>query len=285
MSLLSEFQLEVLSRPPGADAAECVEAIAERMIDDLEVSEGPVDLAMAASLVDIVDIHVVPGLEAAGCLITPPGERSQIHLNASDHPRRRRFSTGHEITHTFFPGYSLQAQYRCAPKLTPVATMDLDIEALCDVGGAALILPRRLVRSRLEALTPTLTLAEEVADEFDASLIASLHRVAGLCGQPAAVLTLEIANKPSERGTDAPPALRVRSARAYGGGWPYIPQHKSAEPGDVFERALEGEVVQERRVELIGVTRMPIVCDVHAKLYPYRHRGELRSRVIALLTR
>jgi hypothetical protein len=134
-------------------------------------------------------------------------------------------------------------------------------------------------------LPPSLTLAEEVADEFDASLVATLHRLAGLSAISAAVIVLEVANKPSERGTSAPPLLRVQTAKSHGAGWPFVRKHKSASPGDVFDRALQGEVVKERQIEVKGVTAMPIICDVQARLYPYERAGEERMRVIALLTR
>lgn len=285
MNLLSAFDLEVLSQAPGTSAVECVEAIADRLVEQLEVTDGPVDLAMAASLVDITDVRLVDDIEASACLVTPPGQRSQIHLNASDSYRRRRFSLGHEITHTFFPGYALQAQYRCAPISTPRLSADLNIEALCDVGAANLLLPRRLLLPRLGPLAPDLELVQAVSEEFDASLIATLHRLADLSSAPSAVMVLEVANKPSERGTGAPPKLRVQSAMPHGPGWPFILRHKSVLPGDVFDRALEGEVVDEHQVEVKGVTAMPVICDVQARLYPYRVAGEERLRVVALLTR
>lgn len=280
MPLLSEFELEVLTRPAGTPTAVCVEAVAGRLISELGITHGPVDLEMVASYVDIAEVTVVDDLPAAGCLITPPGGRSKIHLRAQDPPRRRRFSTGHEITHTFFPGYSLQPQYRCAPSATP--RDPLDVEALCDIGAAELLLPSRLLRPRVGE-RPTLQLVEDLADEFDASLVATASRAAVLSTRPAAVLTLEVANKPSESGTTAEPQLRVQTAASHGPGWPFIPKHKSAIRGDVFDRALQGEIINETNIEVKGLTTMPIHCDVQARLYPYLRSGVLRPRVVALL--
>jgi hypothetical protein len=282
MHLLSELELEILSRPPGTPTAACVETVAGRLISDLGIKTGPVDLAMVASYVDIADISIVDDLPAAGCLVTPPGGPSQIHLSGRDSPRRRRFSTGHEITHTFFPGYALTPQYRCAPSAAPRDR--LDVEALCDIGAAELLLPSALLRARSTG-SPSLRLIEEVSEEFEASLVPSASRIAALCGRPAAVLTLEPAVKPSEAGTGAEPTLRVQSAVSFGAGWPFIPKHKSATPGDVFDRALQGEVVHELATEVRGLTKMPIHCDVQARLYPYNRSGELQPRVIALLVR
>jgi len=65
----------------------------------------------------------------------------KMRINPDRPETRQRFSIGHEITHTFFPGYELKVQCRPDPRLRGRESPDDFIETLCDVGAAEIVLP------------------------------------------------------------------------------------------------------------------------------------------------
>lgn len=254
--------------------------LAEEIVTDL-AAEPPIDLGMVASYQGIASIDVLP-LTCSGCLVTDPRAGSvSIKLNVGDSARRRRFSGFHEIAHTFMPGYRLKTQWRCEPAELNSAAREL--EALCDVGAAELLLPRPLIERDLAGLDFGLGGAEAIADMYDASLHCSAARLTDLWPQPALLVVLERCTKPTEaRQPNAEPKLRVVYSRRQGP-WPYIKRHKSVDGEDPLQRALAGEVVSER-VPLRTISSETVEnTHLSARLYPYTDAiGRKHERVFAL---
>ena len=282
---------------PGASDADCVRAIAARLIDDLGIDEPPIDVDMVASLLGITEIAQDPLLVEAGCLICD-GSRIHVRVRQSDPAGRQRFTVCHECAHTFFPGFQRTPQYRCDPHAGERSksggkhqrtsatvgrqqTSHVAVEHLCDVAASELLLPRRLFVADMLGFEFGLSLLEHLGARYGASLEATARRLVALHPEPVALVIFRLMQSPRERGTDLPKRLRVAS-RLTSDGWPFIPLHKSTGDGSPFTRALFGEVVHEM-VVIDDVFTSPLRVEVAARAYPYFVDGARVDRVIALL--
>ena len=90
MPLLSLLDEERLTHP-GASDADCVRAIARRVVDELGVAAPPVNVGMLASYLDVAEVIVDRDLDVAGCLICTGGT-IEIRVRAHDSAPRRRFT-------------------------------------------------------------------------------------------------------------------------------------------------------------------------------------------------
>jgi hypothetical protein len=266
---------------PKASEVDLVRQVAGDLLDELGIPRPPVNVERVASLLGIASVRVDPALDVAGCLVCDRHGDFEIRVRATDPPARRRFTIGHECGHTFFPGFATATQYRCSPALRP--SQSVGLEALCDVASSELLLPRKLFKPDALSAGFGLLALEGLADAYETSLEATGHRLVNTWPEPAALLVLTCRQKPREAGTTAPPRLRLDSAHAEGG-WPFFLRHKAGTEGDVFERALEGELVAERTT-ITGLTTQPIDAEVHAQLFPLSIGGQLTPRVIALARR
>lgn len=275
-SLLSHLE-EARARNPGLPDVDCVGVIARDLIRELDVREPPVDLEMLSSLLGIHEVVPDPALDVAGCLICRAG-RIEIRVRAADSKGRRRFTICHECAHTFFPGYARRPRYRCAPG--PRTTGHQDVEYLCDVAAGELLLPQALFANDLSGIAFGLPDLEALAKRYGASLEATGHRLVTLWPEDAALLVFEVCHKTTDRPQDR---KRLRLTRIHQcGDWPFFRRLKSADDGDVFDRALAGEVVHEK-CTLRGIVRTSLSCEVDARPYHYWVGDDLRERVLALL--
>ena len=236
---------------------------------------------IVASMRDIIRIEEAD-IPWAGCLVPGP-DGLVMTLRSTDTRGKKRFTAFHEAMHTYLPGFSTQIHYRCDPSapLEAGRVRDRDLEALCDIGAAELLFPRSAFRAELGERVPTMHLVEDLARRFDASLEATARRLVSIRDAPSLLVALEPARKPSQ--PHAEPALRVQW-RQSAGTWPYVPRHKSVPTGSTFDRALQGEIVNEI-TDLSAITvDSTIGVHISAQLYPYNDdRGELHMRVLALI--
>lgn len=279
MTQLSLLEQSRLADPAVGDR-EHVIRVADKMLLELD-ARPPIALRMVASFQDIASIIPCALPNAACLLIDPATGKLQIRLRASDHPRRQRFSGFHEIAHTFMPGYQLQMQMRCDPPTTDRSKITL--EALCDLGASELLLPHRFVNADLAGAQFGMQLVCDAADAYDASLQATGHRIVDLWPEDALFVVAEAQNKPSEAGQRAAPS-KLRICYAWGQGqWPHIPRFKSIDVNDPLQRALHGELVDERTT-LTGFSKYAVEgVHVSARLCPFTDAtGESHARVLAL---
>jgi hypothetical protein len=278
---LSDLELARLESP-GTPDAQLVVQLAQRTLDELG-TQPPISHEIAASLRDVIRIEEAP-IPWAGYL-TPGADGLVITLRSRDCWGKKRFTAFHEVEHTYLPGFGAAlTQYRCHPATPLDATRvrDPNLEALCDIGAAELLFPRTAFSDDLAGNSTTLDLVEQLAARYDASIEATARRLASLHPQPTLLIALEPARKPSA--PQAEPLLRVQWAQA-NGDWPYVPRHKSVPDDGAFDRALQGEAVDEI-TSLDTLTSPPIKrAHVSARLYPYTDdRGEQHMRVLALIT-
>lgn len=276
--LLSRLEIE-RRKAPGATEAELVQGIAAGVIDQLGITEPPVDVEMIASWLGIDRVVVDEQLDESGCLLRRDDGRFEIRVNATEPATRQRFTIGHECAHTFFPGWASRTRYRCSP-LDQAGTHP-GIESLCDIAASEMLLPSRLFGPDTRSGTFGFTALEHLAHRYDASLEATGRRYVAARPEPAALLVLSVRQKPTEPSSPAPPRLRVDYALCQGD-WPYFLPSKSVAPGDPMDRAADGEPVAER-CTITGICVEPVLVDVHARLCPIVVDGTSRTRVVALL--
>ena len=276
MSLLDQ---ERLIRPNHSDG-ECVVAIAERLIAELD-ERPPVSLEVVASSRDITEIKVAT-LPHSGSL-SPAGKHLVMRLSAAENPRRRRFTGFHEVGHTFQPGYREQTLFRCNPQAE--RRPSADPEALADVAAAELLLPRRDFEPLAESAPFAISTVVGLADQFEASVQATAYRFSTFWAEPTMVVALELAKRKADASDPSvEPKLRVVSAlgsRDWTGG--YAPRNKSAAADGALSRALAGdEVLEMAGLEELGLPAASGRVQVTAKSFTYRRGDELRPRVLAM---
>ncbi|MFG2056138.1 ImmA/IrrE family metallo-endopeptidase [Micromonospora sp. NPDC048930] len=279
MLLLSDLELARLDSP-GTPDAQLVIQLAQRTLDEMAM-QPPINHEIVASMRDIINIEedLIPW---AGCLVPGPAGLLMT-LRATDCRGKKRFTAFHEVSHTFLPGFSAAAQYRCDP-VTPEASRSghPHLETLCDLSAAELLFPSSPFLSDLAGNTRSMRLVEALADHYDGSLEATARRLVSLHPESTMLVALEPACKPSD--PHAQPVLRVQWVHA-SGRWLFVPKHKSVPDDSPFGRALDGDRVEETASLGILVNSATDPIHISAGCYPYTdHRGEQHMRVLALIT-
>src|SRR5919108_4033453 len=230
-----------------------LDTLAEKYLREAGQHRLPVDVEGIASLLGIrrrLGEHPF-----AGRIYAEENGQLVMDLNASDSEPRRRFSCAHEIMHTAFPGFRKESRYRADPVVATYNKARGEEEYLCDVGAAALIMPRSLVEE-IFSFDDGLEAVEELSFEAQVSLEAAGNRLAALSPEPAIFLVMEVGNKPADlpamrRGEEIPPRLRVRYAVVHGANL-YLPKYKSADLDSLFVRALTSREVERETAHLPG---------------------------------
>ncbi len=109
-----------------------------------------------------------------------------IVLNAAKPPKRRRYSVAHEVVHTLFADY--EAEVIRSGALWRSDGEDDELEVLCQIGAAELLLPEFAFRPRLQSLGLSLETALQLEVEYDASTEAIARRCVDLSSESAAVI-------------------------------------------------------------------------------------------------
>jgi Zn-dependent peptidase ImmA (M78 family) len=151
---------------------------AERMLMDLYISEPKeIDLdAIAWTRGAVVNYRPMDGCEAT---IVGSTRRAVISVNSRSMPERRRFSLGQEIGH--WHHHRGRILFCGKNDVCNFANDALNPERQADSFASDLILPSFMVEPRLRKMKrPTLAAARELADEFEASLTATLFKMAAL---------------------------------------------------------------------------------------------------------
>src|SRR5690349_17216365 len=114
---------------PGVHDAMLVEGLIEDLGRILDLKP-PTDLHLAASFQNIKVIRSAE-IDWAG-MLTPSADGTFVMtVRSADAPHRKNFTMGHEITHTFLPGYTV-AQHRCGEQVPSQLVSNRHIEGLAD---------------------------------------------------------------------------------------------------------------------------------------------------------
>src|SRR5207249_909797 len=103
-------------------------------------------------------------------ILEPRGKSFVVGVRASDGYERQRFTVCHEAAHTFFPGFTDQARFRCTGPRDP-------LEKRCDLAATELLLPRRFFLHDLREASFDLDTVEELSDQYEASIEATALRL------------------------------------------------------------------------------------------------------------
>ena len=302
----TDRSIALLCRAQGTDSPR--EAIAQRveaLLDKAEriggLAQLPVDVEFVASVAGITSVLDVSGLVTAAQVrpLSSIDRRLVVERRAEDPLVRRRFSVGHEIGHTLFPDF-WNDPVACRPPSdeTLVGARAEEVEALCELAGALILLPTRLVTGTINHIRPSMADVVHVAELAQASLIASGRRVVDLAESPAAFLVLSSRLSKTERqrqaelidqtvlpGFDAAvvvePKFRIDYSHS-SEGMPYLPRHKSL-PSAIFEAARETGLV-EMTCETLELHSRPIELDLTAIYAPLNIGVERRERYLAVAT-
>ena len=136
------------------------------------------------SLAEILDVDVSPNNDIfdARTLTDESGE-VRIEFNPNRPHGRIRFSVAHEIVHTLFPDCAERVRNR--EEAGGIATDEWQLELLCNVGAAEILMPSGYAELRNTPVGIDNLL--KLRQQFDVSTEALLLRIAKLTAQPCAI--------------------------------------------------------------------------------------------------
>ena len=143
---LEQAQIDqIVAETGGFDARDAVRLKASELIALYCAQFGdptmPIDVHVLASLRGITHSTEAPAHSEDAELVPDGSGGVSMRVNPDRPETRKRFSIGHEVTHTFFPGYELKVQCRPDSRYRNRDDPEDVIESLCDVGAAELVLP------------------------------------------------------------------------------------------------------------------------------------------------
>lgn len=257
--------LRLIERHKGKSPTEIVEDEADRLLQESEQAELPVDVDLIASCLGIK--RRITSLAFAGRIYAEESGQLVMDLNSNDSEPRRRFTAAHEIIHTVFPGFKREARYRtdASAEANPP---NREEEYLCDLGAAALLMPRAIVSKRLTG-NDELAAVEALANDANVSVEAAANRVVALSETPIAFLVLGMSHKPADstalqRGDEVPKRLRLRYATTSQLDT-YLPRYKGAHDASALCRAYQTHSMQRGLEPLPGAG--PDLFSLEAKAF------------------
>ncbi len=218
------------------------------------------------------------------------GRQLEIIFDKSQPETRQNFSISHEICHTLFPdAYEVaRNRYEHRERFDP----DRELEQLCDIGAAELLLPEQEVRADVARLGFGLEAVPVLRDRYQASREAIIRRMVQLHDGACVAVFLDYRLKPSEKAvlrqlslisSDAElrPKLRIAYAVASARFSVFLPQDKSVpDTSCVYKAVLEQETTSA--IEDWGIRGLP-ACQVEAMPLPTGDNPDSPVRVVALL--
>ena len=194
--------------------------------------------------------------------------RVLLRLNRDRPLTRQRFSVGHEITHTFFPGYEEKVQCR-KPKTRDWSDPEDVLEVLCDIGASELVFPLPWFEEDAQRHAGSAEGIARLASQYRASLEATIRRLLDISTEPMAAVFFRWKLKPVQKkkgiGCKDQPSLfgddpvvearllmklRVDYALTGGGFALHIPPEKSVESKGVIYDASVGNICLDAEEEL-----------------------------------
>ena len=275
--------LRLIKKHRGKDPQALVEQYASDLLTEWRISELPVQVDAITSALGIR--RRLGSYPFAGRVYVEPSGQLVMDLNSDDPLSRRRFTCGHEIMHTLFPGFRRESRYRL-DRVT--GTTDIrrgEEEYLCDRGAAALLMPADLMAASSYRLSSGLASVESLASAAEVSLEAAGNRLSELAPDLVAFIVLDLRHKPADmpalrRGETVPERLRVRYMNSRDLAV-HVPRFKSADDDSVFARALQSSSPQSGRERLPGTSSSQLF-EIEARAYPRGDGSKELSRVLAV---
>jgi Zn-dependent peptidase ImmA (M78 family)/O-acetyl-ADP-ribose deacetylase (regulator of RNase III) len=152
-------------------------------------------------LADILKITVVPSQNVLDARSVPLGRKAlQIEFNPARPKGRLRFSIAHEIAHSFFPDCGERVRNRSSHQ--ELTGDDWQLETLCNIGAAELIMPIGSIASNTKDEIADLGIDNilELRKRYDVSMEALLMRVVRLAEQQCAMFCASRPEKSNRTG-------------------------------------------------------------------------------------
>jgi hypothetical protein len=176
----------------------------------------------------------------------------RIEYDPTKPQARMNFSIFHEITHTFFPDCYETVRHRQRKQVRQ--DPDFELELLCDLGAAELLMPAQSFAADIAQLGTSLDAIKKLRSRYIASSEAVLIRVPQMSSCPCAVVFLSEKLKPAEKRAAttlefnlglAPvlPKLRVDYVRPSATFPIFIPQDKSVPDNSVAYQCIKSQEI------------------------------------------
>jgi len=167
--------------------------------------DGPsVNVEALASFRSIKLVAEPPSFSEDAELVPNPEGRVHMRVNRDRPITRQRFSIGHEVGHTLFPGYETQVQCRKPRTRDWHAPSDI-LEYLCDLASSEFLLPLERFQADLAATTTSAEQLLLLAGRYKASPEATVRRFIDLTDGPAAAVFFRWKHKPADRARNSMP--------------------------------------------------------------------------------
>lgn len=158
--------------------------IARKLSQDILSKAGyrhpPVPIERIASVVGVADIREDPDLITEAVLRNAGGRFVVYHLPGLS-PGQRNFAVLHEVTHVLVARAAREHKpYLSGDELQAVRDSYHEEERLCECVASELLMPLADFASHVGSAEVSWRLLSEVADAFEASLEATIHRCAEL---------------------------------------------------------------------------------------------------------
>lgn len=127
-------------------------------------------------------------LDGADARLVAANDRGVITVSVHTHPKRQRFSIGHEIGHWIRDSDGEEMLACSKADVSPRNQGAKNKEAEANVFSADLLLPPYLVRPMIGAREPTIDLTLDIGKAFDTSIPATAIRIVRHAKVPAAVV-------------------------------------------------------------------------------------------------
>lgn len=251
----SEVQ-EIVTLTNAANPVDAIRLLARQVLDGYLSAFGcdgpPLNVEALASYRSIRKSPDPPSFSDDAELI-PDGDHGVLMRVNRDRPvTRQRFSIGHEVGHTLFPGYETQVQCR-KPRLQDWHDRKDLVEYLCDVASSEFLFPLDWFQADIDVEAVSAARLVTLAGNYRASAEATVRRYIDLAPEPTAAVFFRWKLKPSEQpktplvrkavtaraGRRPVPKLRIEYAvcnEAFEGLGLHIPAHKSINESSVIHR-------------------------------------------------
>lgn len=270
--------IEDLVRSTGAsDPVAAIRLKARGLISLYVASFGdptmPISTDVLASLRGITRSDELP-LHSPDAELVPDGAGGvKMRVNPDRSDTRQRFSVAHEITHTFFPDYTMKPWCRTDARHRDRDDPDQYLEVLCDIGATELLFPQPWFSTDAAAVADAEGLIQ-LAANYHASREATMRRFAETSAEPVAAVFFSWKLKPTQKGTvgredqgnlfgltpeeEIRDALRLRieytaTSEAFKAEGHFLPKDKSVEnDGPLYRAASTGRPAEDECQLVLG---------------------------------
>lgn len=197
----SEIQA-ILNAAKEADPEKAIRKLAQRLLGDYQSlfpDHAPPHNMQALASFRSIRITEDQPIFSKDAELAPDGRGGVIMRINQDRPKtRQRFSIGHEIGHTFFPGYESEVHCRKGRQRDWSDPNDL-IEYLCDVAASELLFPEPWFHDDVGGIAGRAAELMALAQKYEASPDATIRRFVEVRDDPQAAVFFRWKLKPTER--------------------------------------------------------------------------------------